>query len=279
MRRIAVVQMASGPNLQANLLEAERFIAQAAEQGARLVVLPENFSLMPHSDHERLAVAEADGLGPTQDFLAEQASRHRVWLVGGTIPLRSPEQERAYASCLMYAPDGLRVARYDKIHLFDVHLDDSGESYHESATTMPGDSLVTVDTDIGRVGLAICYDLRFPELFRGLLDRGTEIFVLPASFTALTGRAHWASLLTARAIENLSYVAAAAQGGYHVSGRETYGHSMIVDPWGMILADRERGTGVVCADIDLARLHRLRRSFPSIDHRRLHAMAVTEVSS
>lgn len=278
MRRLAAVQMASGPNVQANLLEAGRHIAEAAAEGAGVVVLPENFSLMPHSDRERVDVAEADGHGTTQDFLAEQAARHGVWLVGGTVPLRSAEPGRVYASCLVYAPDGRRVARYDKIHLFDVRLDDADESYHESATTMPGGQVVTVDTELGRIGLAICYDLRFPELFRELLARGAELFVLPAAFTAFTGRAHWEPLLRARAIENLSYVAAAAQGGYHVSGRETYGHSMIVDPWGAVLADRERGAGVVLAEVDLARLRRIRRSFPSIEHRRLYGAAGMEVS-
>ncbi len=278
MKRIAAVQMASGPNLSANLLEAGRHIAEAAEGGAGLVVLPENFNLMPQHDSERVAAAEADGSGATQDFLAEQAARHGIWLVGGTIPLRSPDPARVYAACLVYGPDGNRAARYDKIHLFDVHLDETDESYHESASTVHGERVVTVDTDLGRVGLAVCYDLRFPELFRALLDRGSEIFVLPAAFTASTGRAHWESLLRARAIENLSYIAASAQGGYHVSGRETYGHSMIVDPWGVVLAERERGAGVVDAEIDLARLRRVRRSFPSIDHRRLSGAAAVEVS-
>jgi deaminated glutathione amidase len=278
VKRIAAVQMASGPNVSANLLEAGRHITEAADAGAGLVVLPENFNLMPHNDRERIAAAEADGSGVTQDFLAEQAARHRIWLVGGTIPLRSPDPERVYAACLVYGPDGHRVARYDKIHLFDVRLDETDESYHESATTVHGERVVTVDTDLGCVGLAVCYDLRFPELFRALLDRGTEIFVLPAAFTALTGRAHWEPLLRARAIENLSYLVASAQGGYHVSGRETYGHSMIVDPWGVVLAERERGAGVVHAEIDLARLRRVRRSFPSIEHRRLSTAAVVEVS-
>ena len=278
MKRIAAVQMASGPNLSANLLEAGRHIAEAAEGGAGLVVLPENFNLMPQHDSERVVAAEADGSGATQEFLAEQAARHGIWLVGGTIPLRSPDPARVYAACLVYGPDGNRAARYDKIHLFDVHLDETDESYHESASTVHGERVVTVDTDLGRVGLAVCYDLRFPELFRALLERGSEIFVLPAAFTASTGRAHWEPLLRARAIENLSYIAASAQGGYHVSGRETYGHSMIVDPWGVVLAERERGAGVVGAEIDLARLRRVRRSFPSIDHRRLSGAAAVEVS-
>ncbi|MEJ2654729.1 MAG: carbon-nitrogen hydrolase family protein [Acidihalobacter sp.] len=278
MKCVAAVQMASGPNLSANLLEAGRHIAEAADIGAGLVVLPENFNLMPKDDCERVAAAEADGSGSTQDFLAEQAARYGIWLVGGTIPLRSPDPARVYAACLVYGPDGNRVARYDKIHLFDVHLDETDESYHESASTVHGERVVTVDTDLGRMGLAVCYDLRFPELFRALLDRGAEILALPAAFTASTGRAHWEPLLRARAIENLSYLVAAAQGGYHVSGRETYGHSMIVDPWGVVVTERERGVGAVHAEIDLARLRRVRRSFPSIDHRRLSDTAVVEVS-
>ncbi|APZ42758.1 carbon-nitrogen hydrolase family protein [Acidihalobacter ferrooxydans] len=277
MRRVAAVQMASGPNITANLLEAGKHIAGAADEGARLVVLPENFSLMPEYDQERVAAVEDDGSGPTQDFLAEQAARHRVWLVGGTVPLRSADPERPYAACLVYGPDGRRAARYDKIHLFDVQLDDTGEQYHESASTMPGRDVVTLDTDVGRLGLAICYDLRFPELFRALLDRGAQIIAVPAAFTAHTGRAHWEPLLRARAIENLVYVIAAAQGGYHVSGRETYGHSMIVDSWGGVLAQRERGAGTVCAQIDPERQHRVRRSFPSIDHRRLKGAVDVEV--
>lgn len=278
MTRIAAVQMASGPNLSANLLDAGRHVAEAADAGARLVVLPENFSLMPQGERERVAAAESDGSGPTQEFLAEQAMRHGIWLIGGTIPLRSADPSRVHPACLVFGPDGTRVARYDKMHLFDVHLDDTGERYHESASNVPGDRVVTVQTDVGCVGLAVCYDLRFPELFRALLDRGAEIFTLPSAFTASTGRAHWAPLLRARAIENLSYVVAAAQGGYHVSGRETYGHSMIVDPWGVVLAERDRGTGAVLGEIDLDWLRRVRRSFPSIEHRRLHGAADVEVS-
>lgn len=278
MTRIAAVQMASGPSLSANLLDAGRHVAEAAEAGARLVVLPENFSLMPQDERERVATAEPDGSGPTQEFLAEQASRHGIWLVGGTIALRSSDPDRAHPACLVYGPDGARVARYDKIHLFDVQLDDTGERYHESAANAPGNRVVTVQTEVGCVGLAVCYDLRFPELFRALLDQGAEIFILPSAFTASTGRAHWAPLLRARAIENLSYVVAAAQGGYHLNGRETYGHSMIVDPWGRVLAERDRGTGAVLGDIDLEWLRRVRRSFPSIEHRRLNRAAGVEVS-
>ncbi len=269
MRRIAVVQMASGPHVQANLLEAERHLAKAAEAGAELVVLPENFSQMPGNDSERVAAAELAGEGPVQTFLADQARRHSIWLVGGTLPLRSHESGRAFASCLVYAPDGAQMARYDKIHLFDVILEGTQESYHESATTLAGWQPVTVETDLGRVGLAICYDLRFPELFRRLMLEGAEIVALPAAFTAQTGKAHWEVLVRARAIENLSYIAAAGQGGFHVNGRSTYGHSMIVDPWGRVLTTCRRGAGIGDSVFDPDRLHQLRRTFPCLEHRRL----------
>ena len=269
MSKIAAIQMASGPNVRANLESAKRLIEQAVESGAELVVLPENFAIMGLSESDKVAVSEADGEGPIQDFLARQAGTHGVWLVGGTIPIKSPDPARVYAACLLYNDRGERVARYDKIHLFDVHLMDSNESYNESETTLNGNDVVVVDTPFGRLGLAVCYDLRFPELFRSMLDQGVEIVSLPSAFTALTGNAHWESLIRARAIENLSYVIAAAQGGYHVNGRETHGHSMIVDPWGNILNQLKSGTGVVIAELDQERLSRIRSSFPAIEHRRL----------
>jgi nitrilase len=268
---VAAIQMASGPNLQANLAEAERLIAEAAKAGARLVVLPENFALMGMSEKDVLKIREDDGDGPLQGFLAAQARQHGIWLVGGTIPLRlvDPDPDRVRAASLLFDDQGRRVARYDKIHLFDVTLEESGESYNESATFQHGSEIVVVDTPVGKLGLAVCYDLRFPELFRGMLDRGVEIVALPAAFTAITGKAHWESLIRARAIENLIYVVAAAQGGYHVSGRETHGDSMIVDPWGVVLQRLPRGAGVVLGKVDLDRLRRTRRSFPTIAHRRL----------
>jgi deaminated glutathione amidase len=267
--KIAAIQMASGPNVRANLESAKRLIEQAVESGAKLVVLPENFAIMGLSESDKVAVSEADGEGPIQDFLARQASNHGIWLVGGTVPIKSSDPARVYAACLLYNDRGERVARYDKIHLFDVHLMDSNESYNESETTLNGNDVVVVDTPFGRLGLAVCYDLRFPELFRNMLDQGVEIVCLPSAFTALTGNAHWESLIRARAIENLSYVVAAAQGGYHINGRETHGHSMIVDPWGNILNQLKSGSGVVIADLDQEWLSRIRRSFPAIEHRRL----------
>lgn len=267
--RVAAIQMASGPNVIANLSEAGRLISEAAAAGARLVVLPENFALMGMTEADKLAEAEEDGRGPLQAFLAEQAQRHGLWLVGGTIPIASDDPNRVFGSSLLFSDLGERVVRYDKIHLFDVQLPEGEESYNESETTAPGDRAVVVETPFGRLGIAVCYDLRFPELFREMLDRGMEILALPAAFTAITGRAHWEALIRARAIENQIYVIAAAQGGFHVNGRETHGDSMVVDPWGQVLDRLARGSGVVSGEMDPERLAAVRRSFPSISHRRL----------
>ncbi len=269
MTNVACIQMASGPNVGANLLEAERLINQAVRQEAGLVVLPENFAIMGKSERDKIDVREVEGDGPIQEFLAEQARRHGIWLVGGTVPLAASDPGKIRAACMVYDDTGQQVARYDKIHLFDVDLVDSDEQYTESETIEPGDRVVVLDSPLGRIGLAVCYDLRFPELFRQQLDAGMEVLVLPAAFTAITGRAHWEVLVRARAIENLCYVVAAGQGGYHLNGRETHGHSMIVDPWGIVLNSLARGPGVVSATIDLGRLESARRNFPSIEHRRL----------
>ncbi len=269
MSKVAAVQMASGPNVNANLIEAARLIGMAAEAGAELVVLPENFAIMGMTEFDKVKLREADGQGPMQDFLAEQASKHGVWLVGGTIPLAAHDPDRVRSACLLFDAQGQRVARYDKIHLFDVELPDSGERYVESETIEAGDTAVVVDTPFGRLGLAVCYDLRFPELFRQMAAEGAEVIALPAAFTAITGRAHWETLVRARAIENLSYLIAAAQGGYHVNGRETFGDSMIVDPWGRVLDRLPNGSGFVLAELDLAALAAMRRNFPALSHRRL----------
>jgi nitrilase len=270
MPTVAAVQMTSAAQPGASLAEAARLIAQAAAAGAQLVALPENFALMPRTEDERLAAAEPDGVGPLQDFLAAQARAHRIWLVGGTIPLQAIAARKVRAACLVYDDRGRRVARYDKIHLFDVELED-GECYLESGAIEPGDEPVVVDSPFGRLGLAVCYDLRFPELFRRLLDAGAELFAAPSSFTARTGRAHWELLVRARAVENLAYIIAPAQVGRHANGRETYGDSMIVAPWGEVLARCARGPGLVVAEIDRAAQQRLRVNFPSIAHRRLNA--------
>jgi nitrilase len=267
--RVAAVQMASGPNVSANLAEAQRLVREAADGGAGLVVLPENFAFMGKRDQDMLHIREEDGAGPLQDFLAETASKNGIWLVGGTIPLAAQDPSRVRSACLVFDRRGQRVARYDKIHLFDVSLPDAGERYEESSTIEPGDDSVVTDTPFGRLGIAVCYDLRFPELFREMLDEQMEILAIPASFTAITGKAHWETLVRARAIENLAYVVAAAQGGYHINGRETHGHSMVVDPWGTVLAQVPRGTGCVCCPLDEDFRSSVRRSFPAIEHRRL----------
>jgi nitrilase len=267
--KVAAIQMASGPNTGANLLEAERLIAEAAGSGAQLVVLPENFAFMGKRDRDLLTLREEPGQGPLQDFLRQIAKRYGVWVVGGTIPLSAEDAAKLRAVCLIYDDQGRQVARYDKIHLFDVHLVQVDERYTESDTIEAGDRVLVVDTPFGRMGVAVCYDLRFPEQFRNMLDQGVEFLVVPSAFTAVTGKAHWEILVRARAIENLCYVVAAAQGGYHVSGRETYGHSMIVDPWGSVLAEASRGSAVVCDEIKRQCLDTIRRTFPSIYHRRL----------
>ncbi len=266
-RRVAAVQMASGPRVDGNLQEAKRLIAMAVEQGAELVVLPENVALMGMKETDKLAHREHPGKGPIQEFFAESAARHGVWIVAGTIPLYGPEENRARQSCLLFDDHGQQVVRYDKIHLFDVEVE--GDTvYRESASLAPGDRVVVADTPFGRLGLSVCYDLRFPELYRIMADQGVELIVAPSAFTAKTGEAHWSTLVRARAIENLSYMVAAAQGGYHVNGRDTHGHSMIVDPWGQVLDHLPRGSGVVMADLDLERLRQVRRRFPALSHRR-----------
>ncbi|MDH5424481.1 MAG: carbon-nitrogen hydrolase family protein [Gammaproteobacteria bacterium] len=276
MTIVAAIQMASGPNVQANLDQAERLITEAVAQSAKMIVLPEYFSFMGKTDQERMICAETDGDGLVQRFLSEQSKKHGVWLVGGTIPVKSADASKLYASCMLFNDAGERVACYHKIHLFDVHLDESDESYHESQTTVPGDETVVVDTPFGRLGLAICYDLRFPELFRTMVNQGMEICAIPSSFTALTGKAHWEVLVRARAIENLCYVVAAGQGGYHVSGRETYGNSMIVSPWGTVLNHIGKGAGVVVAKVDKSYMERTREHFPALTHRRLACKITTD---
>ena len=269
MSRIAAVQMASGPNVNANLLEAERLIKQAADEGAELVVLPEFFALMGMNDHDAVGIREEDGHGQIQDFLAEQAARNGVWLVGGTIPLNANDADKVSAASLLYDAQGNRVARYDKIHLFDVLITENDEQYNESETIEPGNKAVVVDTPFGKLGMAVCYDLRFPGLFRTLVEQGAEIITIPSAFTAITGKAHWEVLVRARAVENQCYVIAAAQGGYHANGRETFGDSMVVDPWGLVLDRLPRGSGVVVSDMDIERLRDIRRSFPVLEHRKI----------
>lgn len=266
--KMACIQMASGPNVQGNLNEAERLIHLAAEAGAELVLLPENFAQMG-TDADKLRIAENEGGGPIQDFLAETARHFNVWLAGGSIPMRCDSGDHVRSRLLLYSEKGEVVASYDKIHLFDVKLPQHDETYHESAIFEPGDQVVVADTPYGKLGLSICYDIRFPELYRQQLDEGMEIMLVPSAFTAMTGKVHWQALLQARAIENQCYVIAAAQGGYHVNGRETYGHSMIIDPWGTILDCLPSGSGFVIGEIDRIKLEATRANFPAVAHRRL----------
>lgn len=265
--KIAAVQMISGPEVAPNLATAARLIAEAAAAGAQLVALPEYFPLIGATDADRLAARETDGTGPMQDFLAATARRHGLWLVGGSIPLMARDPAKLRNSCLVYNPQGERVARYDKIHLFNFHKGD--EAYDEAATIERGDQVVSFDAPLGRVGVAICYDLRFPELFRALaqLPNPLDLLVLPAAFTETTGRAHWEILLRARAVENQCYVLAAAQGGRHPTGRLTHGNSMIIDPWGEILARMDKGEGVVLAELNRQYLVDTRTSLPALKHR------------
>ena len=269
-KKIAAIQLASGNNVNANLLETERLAEAAAKEGAALIVLPENFAFMGHNCSDANALREMPGDGPLQAFLSQLAQRLDIWLVGGTIPLEADDAAKWRAACTVYDQQGRQVARYDKQHLFDVNLIESDEQFVESESIEPGDRVIVVDSPVGRLGISVCYDLRFPELYRAMIDRGVEVITLPAAFTAITGNAHWEVLVRARAIENLCYVVAAAQGGFHIASRQTYGHSMIVDPWGTKLAERPRGNGFITAEIDPDFQHTTRRNFPCLDHRRLH---------
>jgi len=264
---VAAVQMCSGGERDANLATAARLLQEAAQRGARIAVLPENFSLMAQRDADRRALAEPDGAGAVQDFLARTAAQLGLWIIAGSVPIANAPGERIAQACLVYSAAGQRAARYDKIHLFDVELPDRAESYRESAHMAPGNVVVTVDTPAGRLGLSVCYDMRFPELYRALSAAGADWFAVPAAFTVPTGQAHWETLLRARAIENLCQVVAAAQWGLHPNGRSTWGHSMIVDHWGRVLAELPEGEGVAAATLDLDAQRETRRSFPALAHR------------
>ncbi|OIQ79151.1 2-oxoglutaramate amidase [mine drainage metagenome] len=265
--KIAGIQMASGPSVSANLSEAERLIQIAVNQGARLVALPEYFAIMGLRDTDKVKVREKEGSGQIQRFLAKMAKTHQIWLIGGSVPLECDAPDKVRNSCLVYDPAGRQVARYDKIHLFNLDL--NHEHYHEEDTIEAGDKVVVLDTPLGRIGLSLCYDLRFPELYRAMGE--VDLIVVPAAFTDTTGRAHWETLVRSRAIENLCYVLAPAQGGYHLSGRETHGNSMIVDPWGVVLDRLPRGSGVVVAGMNPAYQASLRNSLPALKHRTLHS--------
>lgn len=262
--RVAALQMVSVPELEPNLAVAARLIGEAARAGAKLVALPENFYCIGRSETDKVALRESDGNGPIQRFLAGCAREHRVWLVGGTAPIACSDPERIRSACLVFDDTGRRVARYDKLHLFRFAAGD--ERYDESRTLEAGELPVVVESPYGRLGLTICYDVRFPELYRSLGK--PDVLFVPSAFTVATGAAHWEILLRARAIENLAYVVAPAQGGLHPGGRRTYGHTLIADPWGEVLAEYGQGEGVVIADIDRARLAELRYALPALDNRR-----------
>jgi predicted amidohydrolase len=271
MNRVAVVQMYSSNNVQKNLALIEKGVAEAASQQATIVMFPENVVLMGDLPTDKLTVAEAPGNGPIQQFLSGLAKKYNIWLVGGTIPITSESEKHVYASCWVWDNQGQVRGRYDKIHLFDVQVQPGVEEYLESNTLMAGREAICVDSPIGRLGLSVCYDLRFPELYRNLLSQGAEILVVSSAFTAFTGKAHWESLLRARAIENFCYVIAPNQAGVHSNGRATYGHSMIIDPWGEIIACLPKNEGVIVADINHEYLIDIRQRFPVSNHRRIYA--------
>ena len=267
--KVAAIQMTSTRDVRANLADADRLLADAAARGAELAVLPENFYFMGATEAEKIAAVEPDGDGAAQRFLSEQAERLRLWIVGGTIHIRDAGADRAAARSLLIGPDGREAARYDKIHLFDVDIPGrEAERYLESASARAGTRVVTAATPAARVGMTVCYDIRFPALFHRLSVLGVDLIVVPAAFTVPTGEVHWKPLLQARAIESLVYVVAAAQCGEHAGGRRTYGHSLIIAPWGEILGELDASPGVLVADLDMIRLRQLREKFPVITHRR-----------
>jgi len=263
--RIAAIQMVSTPVVEENIASAQRLVADAARQGAQLVLLPEYWSIMGMKDTDKLAHAEQAGVGPIQDAMSRLAREHRIWLVGGTLPMAAQEEGKVLNTLMVYNPDGELTSRYDKIHLFSFTKGE--ESYDEARTIVPGERVTTFEAPFGKVGLSVCYDLRFPELYRAMGD--CALIVMPAAFTYTTGRAHWEILLRARAIENQCYVLAAAQGGRHPNGRRTWGHSMLVDPWGEVKSMLPEGEGVVIGDLELPQLQSTRESLPALRHRKL----------
>jgi deaminated glutathione amidase len=277
MGKVAAIQMTSGHVVADNLLAAGELLREAKDMGAEVACLPENFSFIGMRDADKLQVAEADGEGPVQAFLRDTARELDMWILGGTTVIKGDSARRVANTSLLIDADGKRVARYDKIHLFDVTIPGRDEQYLESTHVMPGRKVVVADTPVGRLGLSVCYDMRFPELYRDLVARGAEWLSMPAAFTVPTGRAHWETLLRARAIENLCYVVAPAQSGTHTSGRETYGDTLIVDYWGQVLSRLPKGTGVITADIDLAKQADTRARFPALENRRLGLPNVSTV--
>lgn len=272
--KIAAIQMASGPQVKANLMEVCRLVREAARQDADMVVLPECFALMAIEDEENIELAENFGRGQIQDVISQCAIENKIWIVAGSVPIKSGVSKKVYTASLMFNDQGEIVARYNKIHLFDVDIDGE-ESYRESDIFEAGEEVVVVDTPFGRIGLSICYDLRFPMMYRQMVKQGAEIFLIPAAFTHATGEIHWESLIRARAIENQCYVIAPAQGGYHVNGRHTYGHSMAVDYLGQVHSSCMTGKGIVSVEIDLKAQQKLRNSFPVLKHEKEHLYNVS----
>jgi deaminated glutathione amidase len=269
MGTVAAIQMTSSHLVENNLAAAARLLREAKDRGAEIACLPENFSFIGLNDSDKLQVAEADGAGPAQDFLSKTARELKLWILGGSTPLKGDSGRRVANTSLLYDDAGKRVARYDKIHLFDVTVPGRNERYLESKHVTPGESVVVADTPVGRLGMSVCYDMRFPELYRALVSRGAEWLAMPAAFTVPTGLAHWETLLRARAIENLCYVVAPAQAGTHTSGRETYGDTLIVDYWGRVLSRLAQGAGVITAEFDPALQAETRARFPALENRRL----------
>ena len=267
--KVAALQMCSTPHIDDNLAQAEKLIREATKQNAELVVLPEMFAIIGAPSGDTVAAKEVFGHGRIQDFLLQQAKKNNLWLIGGTIPLACQNSEKIRAASLMISPEGRCVGRYDKMHLYDANIS-ATEIYRESNSTEPGETPIVVDTPLGKIGLTVCYDVRFPELFRALVDLGAEIFSLPSAFTVTTGGAHWELLTRARAVENACYVIGACQGGQNSAVRRTYGHSLIVDPWGQMIAHKkDDAIGVIVADINLDEVYRIRQAMPALKHRRL----------
>lgn len=275
--RVAAIQMVSGYDVEANLSSAEQLIQQAVDIGCQMVVLPENFAVLDSDNLRKWGEQERDQQLFSQ-FLSQQSQSHQIWIVGGSIPMvktsdgEPVEGQRVRSACLVYNPSGVQVSRYDKIHLFDVRVKDSQGSYRESKVIEPGNQIIAVQTDVGILGQTICYDLRFPELYSALCDQGCSMFTVPSAFTYRTGKAHWESLIRARAIETQSFMIAPNQGGQHSEKRQTWGHSMIVDPWGMVLSQVETGPGIAVADLDFDWLQEIREAMPVQQHKRFKAV-------
>lgn len=266
--KASVLQMTSGPDVMKNLTMAAELIKQAADQASKLVVLPEMFPIMGAEPQKKVQIAEAVNKGPIQEFLKSQAKSNKIWIVGGTIPIQTADSSRVRSACFVYDGQGNTQARYDKLHLFDVCVTKDVEEYKESATIEPGESVTVIDTPIGRMGLCVCYDLRFPLLFQEFIRQGVEIIAVPTAFTVKTGQAHWEILTRTRCIDIQAYGLFSCQVGRHGPGKTTYGHSMIIDPWGEILGDLSSEPGIVTRDIDLEFLQQVRRDLPVLEHQR-----------